>query len=125
MSSDQRKKSAFQRSEFVGVDRLAGAVEGDDDREADSDLGGGDRDDEENQHLAVVVGQAVRLGVETGEGDQREIRRAEHELEAHEDDDDVPAQHHAGKADAEEQTGNEEVIVQCSHLKKLLVISEQ
>ena len=93
------------------MDRLAGAVEGDDDGEADGDFRGGDGDDEEDEHLAVVVWKSVRSRVETGERDQRQVRGTEHELEAHEDDDDVPAQHHTGEADGEEKSGDEEVVV--------------
>src|SRR5471030_1606414 len=64
----------FQRIDVLDVGRLPGAVEGDDDGEADRDLRRRDGDDEEHEHLRVVVGQAVHE-IEAGEGDERKVGR--------------------------------------------------
>ena len=50
----------FQAVEILDMGCLLGAKERDDDGQADRDFGGGDGDDEEDEHLPVVVGQAVR-----------------------------------------------------------------
>jgi hypothetical protein len=55
--------------------------------------------------------------MEAGKRDEGEVRGAEHELEAHEDDDDIPTQDHAGEADGEEESGDEEVVVESGHKK--------
>ena len=52
------------------MDGLTRAIEGDDDRETDSDFCCSDGDDEEDEHLAVVVRKPVRGGIETGKCDQ-------------------------------------------------------
>ncbi len=104
------EKLAFQSHQLIGVDGLSGAVERDDDRKTDRNFRCGNGDDEEYQHLAVIVWEAIDR-VETGEGDQGEVCRAEHQFKAHEHDDDVAAEHHTGKADGEEQSGDEKVIV--------------
>src|SRR5271154_7007215 len=101
----------FQRVDVLDVGRLPGAVEGDDDREADRHLSRGDGDDEENEDLRVVVGQAIDK-VEAREGDEGEVGRIQHQLEAHEDDDDIPAQHDPPEADGEEQAAHEKVMIQ-------------
>jgi len=93
---------------FREVDVLRPA-EGDDDREADGHLGRRDGDDEEHEDLRVVVRQLVHE-VEAGERHQREIRGVQHELEAHEDDDDAAAQKHTRKPDREEQAADEKEI---------------
>ena len=50
---------------------LAGAIEGDDDGEADRDFGGSDGDDEEDQDLRVVIGEAI-----VADGESAKRRRA-------------------------------------------------
>src|SRR3954452_4053956 len=82
--------------EQVGVvDRggPAGPVDRHDDREADHDLSGGDDPHEEGDDLAVD-----RAG-RAGEGDQGQVDRVEHQLDAHEDDDRVAPHQHADGAD--------------------------
>src|SRR6185436_419995 len=54
--------SAFERVELVDVDRRAVAEQHDQDREADRRLGGGDGQDEEDEHLACHVAEIVREG---------------------------------------------------------------
>ena len=60
------------------------AEDGDKDAEADHDLGRGHHHHEERQHLAV---QAAVVGL--GEGDEQQVDRVEHQLDAHEHDDGV------------------------------------
>src|SRR5262249_2052067 len=88
--------SPAQDGELVGVDRRTVAERGDDDREADRGFGGGDRHHEEHDHLAVHRAEL------TGERDERQVDRVQHELDRHEDDDDVAAHEHADRADREE-----------------------
>lgn len=97
------------------MDCLAGAVEGDNEGEADCYFCGGDGDYEEDEDLAVVVRQAGGAGIEAGECDEGKICGREHELETHEDDDDVTAHDDAGEAYGEEQAGDEQVIVERGH----------
>src|SRR6185312_5781494 len=73
--------------------------DGHDDRQPDDDLGGRDHHDEERHDHAVEV------AVHTGEGDQRQVHRVEHQLHAHEHHDGVAPDQHADRADAEQQRG--------------------
>src|SRR5882757_6701646 len=93
----------LQLIEFLDLDRVALAVQRDDDGEADGDLGRGDGEDEEHEDVAV------ERAVELREGDQRERRRQQHQLEAHVDHERVLAQQHAEEADGEQQRADEEV----------------
>ena len=54
---------------------------GEDDRQPDRGLGGGDGHDEEDDHLAVHRPQAA------GEGDEGQVDGVQHQLDRHEDDD--------------------------------------
>src|SRR3954451_18091904 len=95
--------------EQVGVvDRggPAGPVDRHDDREADHDLSGGDDHHEEGDDLAVD-----RAG-RAGEGDQGQVDRVEHQLDAHEDDDRVAPHQHADGADGEQDRREHEVVAQ-------------
>jgi len=88
----------IERPELVEVDRLAVAEDEQHDGEPETDLRGGDRDDEEGEDLAA--GQPVmEVGVE---GDEVEVDRVEHELDGHEDEDRVAAREHA--VDTEEKS---------------------
>ena len=53
--------SKFQRGQVLDVRRLPGAVERDDEGQADRDFRRRHGDDEKHEHLAVVVGQARRI----------------------------------------------------------------
>src|SRR4030095_11770849 len=92
--------------------RLPRAVESDDDSEPDGHFGCGDSDDEENENLRVVIWQAVLADIEAAKGNERQVRRVQHELEAHEDRDDVSPKDDSGKADGKQQSADEEVVVQ-------------
>src|SRR5689334_3714103 len=62
------------------VHGLALAIKRHDQRETHGDFGGGDGDDEKDKHLAVEVVGEMRAG------DQREVRRVEHQFERHVND---------------------------------------
>src|SRR3979490_2994451 len=70
--------------ELVHVDRRAVAVRGQDDRQAARDLGSGDDEHEHDEHAPALIQRVTRgeLAGTAGEGDQREIARVEHELDA-------------------------------------------
>ena len=74
----------------------------------DDDLGGGDHHHEEREDDAVEVAPHV------GEGDQRQVDRVEHQLDAHEHHDGVAAHQEADRADAEQQRGQHQVVVRAS-----------
>src|SRR5581483_9715228 len=65
------------------VDGAAAAEDRDDDGQAHGGLGGSDGDDEER---ADVAGHVALV---TGEREEREVRRVEHQLDGHEDDERV------------------------------------
>src|SRR5215207_230714 len=98
-----RAPSPLEQVDVVDRDRRALAEDGDEDAEADHDLGGGDHHDEEGQHLAVE--RAVGLG----EGDERQVDRVQHQLDAHEDHDGVAPDQHPGHADGEQDGREQEV----------------
>src|SRR6478735_8623724 len=91
--------SVLQQARVVDRGRATGAEDGHDDRQPDHDLRGGDHHHEEGGHLAVEV------AVDAGEGDQREVRGVQHQLDAHEHHDRVAAGEHADAADREQDRG--------------------
>ena len=91
---------------------MACAIEGDDNGETDGDFGGCDGDNKEDEDLRVVIGQPISADMESREGHQREIGGIQHQFEAHEDDDDVAPQKDSGEAKCEEESADEEVMVQ-------------
>src|SRR4030095_3028816 len=93
----------------------AGAIEGDDDGEADCDFGGGDRDDEEDQDLRIVIGETIVAEAKTGKRYERKIGRIEHQLQGHENDDDVAPEQHTAEADGKQNSANGEIVAQGSH----------
>src|SRR5215207_2973751 len=98
-----RAPSPLEQVDVVDRDRRALAEDGDKDAEADHDLGGGHHHHEEGQHLAVQG--AVGLG----EGDERQVDRVQHQLDAHEHHDGVAPDQHSGHADAEQDGRQEQV----------------
>src|ERR1051325_4608913 len=96
--------SSPQHSGVVDIRRQALAVERDDDGQANHDLSGGHHHGEERQHLPVEVPSL------TGEGHQREIHRVQLQLDRHEDDQGVPADQDAHRADGEQQAGDDQEV---------------
>ncbi len=90
-------------AEPVDVRGAAVAVDGEDDRQADADLGGGDGDGEQGEGLAGVQGPAV--AEPDVEGDEVEVDGVEHQLDGHQDQDRVAAGEDAVEAGAEEEGG--------------------
>src|SRR4051794_10589963 len=88
------------------VDRAPGAVDDEDDREADADFGGRDGDDEQGEDLP-----ADRV-VHGGERDQVDVDRVEDELDRHEHGHAVAAGEHPVDADREEDGREEQELVQ-------------
>src|SRR5712672_3338013 len=105
--------SELERVELVHVDRAPAAEDGDDDGEADGRLGGGHRDDEED---GGVTAEEARLGGgalhqwEAREGEEGEVHRVEHQLDAHEHDERVAPDHHAHAAQREQHRAQEQVV---------------
>ena len=111
----QAKVSGFQTYRIVLCARasscqifhvrgLAFAIERHDESEAHGDFRRRDRDDEKNDDLAVqVVG-------ETGEGDQREIRRVEHQLQRHVNDQQIAPHDDAEQSKAEQQCADDQIM---------------
>src|SRR6478735_4846388 len=96
--------SALQQVDVVDGGRLPGAEDRHDDRQPDDHLRGGHDHDEEGHDLAGQV------AVQPGERHQRQVGRVEHELDAHEHDDRVPAQQHRRGADREQDPGEHQVV---------------
>src|SRR5437899_11176403 len=96
--------SALQQIDVVGVDRLPAAEDRDDDRETDRHLGCGDDQREEDDDLTADAGQCV------GERDEREVRRVEHQLDAHEHHERVLSHQQADGADREQDRREDEVV---------------
>src|SRR5438067_7916780 len=76
------------------------AIGREDDSESDGDLGRGDHKHEDYEDAAALVDRPVFAR----EGHEREVRRVQHELDAHQDDDRIAPDEHAG-ASGEEQHG--------------------
>ena len=61
----------------------------------------------EHQHLRVVVGRPAGVRLKRENATKREVCGVEHQLQAHEDDEDVAPQHHPGETDGEQQAADE------------------
>jgi RNase P protein component len=102
-------RSEFQRVYVFHVGRLSGAIECNDDRQADCDFGGRDRDDEEDEDLGVVAGHSIG-NAKTRKRYERQVRRVQHQLERHENDNDVPTENDAGEPDREKHSADDEIM---------------
>ena len=87
-------------------------VERNNDGESDGHFGSSDGDDEEHEHLGIVVGETCLTDPKSRERHERQVGRVEHELEAHENGDDVATQHDPSEPDGEEKSAGEEVVVE-------------
>jgi hypothetical protein len=81
-------KSELHRINLRYIRGFTGSEESDDNCEAHGNLGGCYGNDEEKKNVAFVGGLAV-LHVEAGKRDEREVGGCEHQLEAHENNDEV------------------------------------
>jgi hypothetical protein len=99
-------RSASHQVELVEVDASAVAVDGQDDRQTDADLGGGHGDDEQGEHLARDV------AVHGREGDQVDVHGVEDQLDRHQHGHAVPTGDHAVDADGEQEGAEQEELVE-------------
>src|SRR5688572_19600381 len=90
-----------QQVEVLDVDRLGVAEDRDDDREPDRRFRGSHGHHEEDEDLSLDPDRAR-------ERNEREVHGVEHELDAHEQDDRVAADHHAEDADREQDRRKDE-----------------
>src|SRR4051812_9839252 len=97
-------RSVLQQVDVVDGGGSAGPVDRHDDRQPDDHLGGGDHHHEERDELPVERAAGPR------EGDQRQVHRVEHQLDAHEHDDGVAPHQHPDGADGEQDRGQHQVV---------------
>src|ERR1051325_10443883 len=93
----------LEQINLVNEDRLAVAVERDDEAEADGGFGRRDHDYEDREDLPRDRVHAARLLQVAREGYEVQVRGVQNQLDGHEDDDDVPPRQHPGDAYREEQ----------------------
>src|SRR5262245_54257428 len=97
--------SALEEIDLRHVDGAAVAEIDDDDSEPDRGLRRCDREHNQCEHLSDEV------AMEGGEGDEIEIHRKQHQLDAHENDDHILAvQEDTENAEREQDRGNREVM---------------
>src|SRR5262249_8178586 len=63
----------------------------------------------------VVIGQAAWIDTESRESNERQICRIQHQLQRHEDDDEIASQHDSGKPNGKKNPADEKVIAECDH----------
>src|SRR6188768_2999420 len=97
--------SALHQRGFIEIDGLAAAEQSDQDRQADRGLRRGEGDDQEREHVPLLVAELAR------EGEQREVAAVELELDAHQHDEGVAAQQDAGRPDQEQQERQNQVVL--------------
>src|SRR6201996_1160071 len=100
--------------DLIDVQGLACAEERDDDRETDGSLCRGDDHNEEDEDLPLDAMPHV------GEGDEGQIDGIEHQLNGHEDRDDIALDEKGADADREEHRGEDEIPCDGNHLAVLL-----
>src|SRR5678815_3753147 len=99
--------SALQRVELVDGDRRARSEQHDQDRQTDSRLGRGDSEDEEHEHLPGHVAQVVR------EGDEVQVDGEQHQLDRHQQHDQVLAvEEDADHREREQDRADGEIVAE-------------
>src|ERR1700691_2370499 len=102
--------SALERIEIFDVDAGPLSEQNDQDRQTDGGFRRGDRQNEKHEDLAADI------PVEARERDEVEVYRQEHELDAHQKNDDVPAvEEDTGDGDGEQDAGQGEYVGECYH----------
>src|SRR6267143_3066451 len=97
--------SSFQLVEVFDVDGVQVAEQDNENRQPDGRLGGGHGEDEEHEHLPGDVAEEVR------EGDEVQVDRQQHQLDRHQQHDQVAAvEEDADHADREEDRAQHEVV---------------
>src|SRR5688500_3499001 len=104
-SGSARTRSGLptEEVEAIGVDGPAHAEDDDDEGEADGHFRHRDRDGEHREE------QAHGIAVHPREGNQIDVDRVQHELDAEEDPDGVAPGHHAEETDREHEGGDDQV----------------
>ena len=95
---------------MVDIERFACAVYGDDDGQPDRGFSGGDDHYEENKNLSGQLMPVRR------EGDERQIHAIQHQLDRHEDGDDVALDQESAHAAGEEDAAQHEIVRNRDHL---------
>ena len=90
------------------------AVNRDDQCKPDRSFGRRDADGENNEHHS---GERFGIFAEPPEGDEVQVRGVEHEFDADEDQDGVAPGQRASQSDAEEQRGENQIVVQRNHFQ--------
>jgi len=93
--------------------RVATAIDGDYEREADGHFRCRDREDDDREDLA---GHLEKIVAVSPEGSQINIHRVEHQFDAKQDRDRVPARKHAEQADAEKRSRKNEIPGKWDHV---------
>src|SRR4029079_7237428 len=105
MASYLEARLAFQEIDFGDIDGAAVAEIDDDDGEAYCRFGGGDGQHDEGEDLADEI------MVKRRKGDEIEVHRKQHQLDAHQDDDDVLAiEENAENAEREQDCRDSQVM---------------
>src|SRR5713226_7921433 len=99
----------FEEVDALDIEGLAIARDQNDDAEADGRFRGGHDDDEEDEDLAVEL---VERLAESHEG---EIDGVEHQLDGHEDGDDIALEDEGNDAESEENGAEDQVVVRGDH----------
>src|ERR1700704_2863534 len=97
----------FEGIQVFDVDRIQVPEKNDQDGETDRRLGRRHRQDEEHEHLSGGIAE------ETGEGDEVQVHGEQHQLDRHQQHDDVaPVQEDADHADREQDRAQHKVMVE-------------
>src|SRR6185436_12954295 len=96
--------SPFQRRERFGIERFAMAEQANHEREADRRFSGSDGHDEERDDLAIDFAELP------AERHERQVDGVQHDLDRHQQRDEVAAQKYAGRADGEQQARQHQVM---------------
>ena len=100
----------FMRIEFLDVDGPPVAEQHDQDGQTDRRLGGSDRQYEEHEHLPELIAQVAR------ERDEVEVNCQQHELDAHQQQDQVLAiDEDAGDGEREQDRSDGQVVIEADH----------
>src|ERR1051325_6633558 len=100
------KELPLQELHVPGIESLPEAKDRDHDREPDDRLRGRHGHDEKHDHLPFDGTKEPR------EGDEGDIDRVEHELDRHQDHDDIAPDDDSGDADSEDNGAEHQIIFQ-------------
>src|SRR4029079_3067292 len=96
--------SALHHRRVIEVDALSTAEQAHQDGQPDGRLGGCQRDDQEREHVPLLIPQLAR------EREQGQVAAVELQLDGHQHDQRVPSQQHAGGADQKQDERQQQVV---------------